>query len=206
MRSLLLALLAIVLAPVGAVAQDRLDAVAAAVDRAVAAPAEAAAVERMARFLGTTAEALRAERTSTGLGWGDVFLSHRIASRGGHPIDKVYAARRTGAPWGDIAYDAKVEPDLLVQDVAAVWPEAARATPAADGAARRSPPAAASETGAAGATPAATESPAETKGFGGRLLDLLRGSPSSTTSEPPADRTQEEIRDRMIRGSGTRTH
>ena len=92
-----LAALALALTAVTAAAQDRLDAVAAAVDRATATPrAETAAVERMAAFLGTTPEALRAERASTRLGWGDVFLSHRIAGRGGHPVEKVFAARQIG--------------------------------------------------------------------------------------------------------------
>jgi hypothetical protein len=191
--ALLLALLAVVVVPFAAIAEDRLDALVAAVDRATAAPAaEAAAVERMARFLDTTPGALRAERAGARLGWGDLFLSHRIARRGGHPIDKVFAARRTGAPWGDIASDARVEPDLLAQDVAAVWPEATGTTPAAGEAARPAPP------------PAATAPPEEGKGFGGRVLDFLRGSSSPSAGEPPADRTQEEIRDRMIRGGGTR--
>jgi hypothetical protein len=46
--------------------------------------------------------------------------------------------------------------------------------------------------------------PGPGKGFGGRVLDFLRGSPSAETADPPPDRTQEEIRDRMIRGGGRR--
>jgi hypothetical protein len=193
--------LALLLAFTSAGAQDRLDAVAAAADRATAA-AEAPAVERMARFLATTPEALRAERASAGLGWGDLFLSHRIASRSGHPIEKVFAARRTGAPWGDIVSDAGVDPELLVQDVASVWPEAAGARPAAGGAARAVPPTAAPAGGPVAAPAGAP--PAEAKGFGGRLLDVLRGAPEGSSGDAPADRTSEEIRDRMIRGGGTR--
>ena len=112
-----------------ATAQDRLDAVVAAVDRATVTPqAEAASIDRMAKFLGTTPETLRAERASTKLAWGDLFVSHRIATRGGHPIEKVFAARRTGAPWSAIAEEAGVQPDLLVGDVASAWPDAARAS------------------------------------------------------------------------------
>lgn len=202
MKSTVPALLLVALAAVAAAAQDRLDAVAAAVDRAAAPPAEAAAVERMATFLNTTPEALRADHGRARLGWGDVFLSHRIATRGGHPLEKVFAARRTGAPWGEIAGDARVEPDLLVQDVAALWPDAARATPGSAPAAR--PPGPATPTPATPA-PAATTAPEEPKGLGGRVMDFLRGSPSPPTEAPPPDRTQEEIRDRMIRGSGGRT-
>ena len=112
-----------------AAAQDRLDAAAAALTRATAQPRdEAVAVGRMGSLLGVTPEALRAQRTSVGLGWGDFFVARRIAARGGHPVDKVFAARRTGTGWSAIAEEANVSSDLLVQDVAAVWPEAARAT------------------------------------------------------------------------------
>jgi hypothetical protein len=197
-KSLLFALLAVALAAAPVTAQDRLDAVAVAVDRATAPPAaEAVALERMATFLNTTPDALRAERASTRLGWGDVFISHRLATRGGHPIEKVFAARRTGAPWGEIAGDARVDPEVLVQDVAALWPEAAQAPPAVPSDVRTSAPAA---TG-----PAATAPPEEKKGVGGRVMDFLRGSPSQKTDDLPPDRTQEEIRDRMIRGGGGRS-
>jgi hypothetical protein len=190
--SMVLALLVVVLTASPGAAQDRLDAVAVGVDRAITPAAEPAAVERMAKFLGTTPDLLRAERTSSRLGWGDLFISHRIATRGGHPIEKVFAARRSGAPWGEIAGEARVEPDALVQDVAALWPDAARATPG----------------GAAGPGPSApTSAPEDKKGLGGRVMDFLRGSPSDKAEpglrdDPPTDRTQEEIRDRMIRGGG----
>ena len=174
-------------------AQDRLDVVAAGVDRAITPAAEPAAVERMARFLGTPPDALRAERASARLGWGDVFIAHRIATRGGHPVEKVFAARRTGAAWGQIAEEARVEADALVQDVGALWPDAARATP--DGSPVTGP-----------ASPAPTTAPEDKKTLGGRMLDFLRGAPDRADErareDRPTDRTQEEIRDRMIRGGG----
>jgi hypothetical protein len=201
--SLLFALLLAALAVPPAAAQDRLDAVAAAVDRAVTPSGESAAVERMARFLSTTPQVLRAEQADSRLGWGDVFIAHRIAARGGHPLEKVVAARRTGAPWGDIASDARVEPDLLVQDVAALWPDAARAAPGPGDADR---PASTSARTQAPGSPATPAPPAgEPKGVGGRVLDFLRGSPGPKAEDPVPDRTQEEIRDRMIRGGGSRT-
>jgi hypothetical protein len=179
------------LAALPAAAQDRLDAVAAAVDQTTAAPAaEAAAIDRMARFLDTTPETLRAERASTQLGWGDLFIAHRVATRGGHPVARVVAARRTGAPWGDIASDARVEPEALVQDVAAVWPDAARATPEPADAARRPAPTA--------------PPPQEPTTPGGRAPDVRPGSPSPTAA-PSAEPVAEDIRDRMIRGGGGRT-
>jgi hypothetical protein len=179
-------------------AQDRLDTVAAAVDRATATPqAEAASVDRMAKFLGTTPETLRAERASTKLGWGDLFVSHRIATRGGHPIEKVFGARRSGAPWGTIAEEAGVQPDLLVGDVAAVFPDAARASaPATSG----GPTTSGTSAPPGGASPSPTKAaePPKSTGDGGTPFQPFGESRSS------GDRTRDEIRDRMIRGGGTR--
>jgi hypothetical protein len=170
-----------------ATAQDRLDAVTAAADRAMATPqAETAGVDRMAKLLGTPPETLRAERASTKLGWGDLFVAHRIATRGGHPIDKVFSARRTGAPWSAIAEEAGVQPDVLVGDVATVWPDAAR--PAA--------PADASSSAPAKPPPQATQ-PSKSPADGNAPFQPFGDSPSS-------DRTRDEIRDRMIRGGGSR--
>ncbi len=181
--SIVLSLLVVALAVPPAAGQDRLDAVAAAVDRAATpAAAEPAAVDRMAKFLDTSADVLRAERASTRLGWGDVFIAHRIATRGGHPIAKVFAARRSGAAWGAIAEEARVDVDALVQDVAGLWPDA---------------------------TPAPSAAPEEKKGLGARVRDFLRGAPADKDradvrgrDDTPPDRTQDEIRDRMIRGGG----
>ena len=141
----MLALVVVALAAGPAVAQDRLDAAAAALDRATAQPkAETTAVERMAALLKLPPEALRAQKTSARLGRGDFFLAHRIAMRGAHPVDKVFAARRTGTGWTEIAEEANVNADVLVQDVATVWPEAAKAG---------APPAAATSAGTPPPTP-----------------------------------------------------
>jgi len=201
--SIVPSLLVVALAVLPAAGQDRLDAVAAAVDRAATpATAEPAAVDRMAKFLDTSADVLRAERASTRLGWGDVFIAHRIATRGGHPIAKVFAARRSGAAWGEIAEEARVDVDALVQDAAGLWPDAARAT-SSGGAARPGSPSDATP------APASTAAPEEKKGVGARVLDFLRGAPADKDTvdvrgrdDTPSDRTQDEIRDRMIRGGG----
>jgi len=100
-------LVTLLLSAAPAAAQDRLDAAAAALDRATAQPkAEASAVERMAGLLRAGPDALRAQRASLRLGWGDFLIAHRIATRGGHPLDKVVAARRTGTGWSEIADEA----------------------------------------------------------------------------------------------------
>jgi hypothetical protein len=194
-----LSILVIALTVGSAAAEERLDAIATAVERMTSTPrAEATGVQRMATFLGVSAEVLRAEHAATRLGWGDVFISHRIAARGGHSIDKVFAARRSGTAWDEIAEEARVDADALVQDVAAVWPDAVRA-PSSDAVAR---PGASTPIAAAPVAPAADDK----KGLGGRVLDLLRGGPADTGAslrdDTPVDRTQEEIRDRMIRGGG----
>ncbi len=188
----MLALVVLALAVGPADAQDRLDAAAAALDRATAQPkAETTAVERMAALLKLPPEALRAQKTSARLGWGDFFLAHRIAMRGAHPVDKVFAARRTGTGWTEIAEEANVNADVLVQDVATVWPEAARAG---------APPAAATPPGAPSA--ATPPSPDEPRGLGAKVRDLLGGTPPAGGDGKPASPAQEDIRDKIIRGGG----
>src|SRR5438105_9339787 len=126
------ALLGLLLVAAPTVAQDRLDALATVVNQSSASSkSEAGTIERMAKMLRVDPDALRAEQTSSGLGWGDLFLAHRIASRGNHPVSKVIAARRSGAPWTTIADEARVESDALVADVVATWPDAARVLPKA---------------------------------------------------------------------------
>lgn len=180
-----LAALALMVVP--AVAQDRLDAAAVALDRATAHPkAETTAVERMSALLKLPPETLRAKKTSARLGWGDFFIAQRIAMRGAHPVDKVFAARRTGTGWTEIAEEANVSADVLVQDVAIVWPDAANAG---------APPG----TRAPGTAPPAQEEP---KGVGAKVRDLLGGTPPPTGDTKPASPAQEDIRDKMIRGGG----
>jgi hypothetical protein len=175
-----------------AIAQDRLDALAIVVNQSSAAPkSEAATVERMAKTLGTGADALRAEQTSSGLGWGDLFLAHRVASRGGHPVDKVIAARRSGANWTEIAEEASVDPDKLVADVVASWPDAARVLP------KPATPA---------ATPAADKPEEKDKAKSGGVFDFLRGKSASDDTDksgtPAGPPPRDEITDRMLRGAG----
>jgi hypothetical protein len=184
MRTLLLvlrlAMLVVALSVGAAHAQDRLDALAAAVDRGAGTPrGEAAIVDRMAAALALTPERVRVSRVETRLGWGDLFIAHRLATRGGHSLEKVAAARRTGTNWSEISEEARVDPAALAADVAAAWPDIARAVPAT-----LPPSAATPESTPSAATPARGRSPER--------------------SERPADPSSEEIRDRMIRGGGTR--
>ncbi len=162
-------------------ADERLDGLAASIDAAGASPrSEAATVEKLAQFLGSPAPALRAQQTRSGLGWGDFFVAHRIASRGGHPIDKVVAARKTGASWAVVADEARVDEALLIQDVTAALPETVT-TPA----------------------PGGTPEQKKAASFKDRLLDLFGGKPGTAPADDRMpDREAEEIRDRMLRGGG----
>jgi hypothetical protein len=185
------ALLGLWLVAAPASAQDRLDELATVVNQSSASPkSEAGTIERMAKTLRVDPDALRAEQTSSGLGWGDLFLAHRVASRGNHPVSKVIAARRSGAAWTTIADEARVESDALVADVVATWPDAARVLPKA----------------VTPAPPPASDKPAQTeKAKSGGFLDFLRGKSSSdadtssTSSGPPP---RDEITERMLRGAG----
>jgi len=136
-----LAMVVLVLATTASVYADpELDTLAAGVERTATSPqAERAAVDRMAKALSTAPDTLRAERASSRLGWGDLYIAHRIATRGGHPVDKVVAARRSGATWAQIAEEAGVEPVLIAQDVLATWPEL-KPRPAAPAPAASEPP------------------------------------------------------------------
>jgi hypothetical protein len=199
----LLALVVLTLAVGAAHAEDRLDALAAAVDRAAGTPkGETAIVERMAAVLALTPERVRVSRVETRLGWGDLFIAHRLAARGGHSLEKVAAARRTNTAWTEIAEEARVDPAALADDVAAAWPDVARAAPAA--APEPARPAGAAEPARA---PAAAPGPAAAKDPPSRvqrILDFFRGGPSDGTERAPEPPPSEEIRDRMLRGGGRR--
>jgi hypothetical protein len=182
----------LVLSTAPAMAQDRLDELATMVNQSTATPrGEDSMVERMAKLVRTSADELRAEQTSSGLGWGDLFLAHRIAARGGHPVGKVIAARRTGASWTQIAEEARVDPDALVADVGGAWPDAARSV---SGVSRAAP------------TPAASPDKPDAKPRSGGLLDFLRGKAGGESddraSPPPTSEPRDDITERMLRGAG----
>lgn len=191
-------------------AQDRLDALAAAVDRAAATPrGETAIVDRMAAVLSMTPERLRVARVETRLGWGDLFVAQRLAARGGHPLEKVARARLTGTGWTEIAEEGRVDPVALADDVAAAWPDIARAVPATLPPAAATPPApgappppAASPPPARAGTPAPADTPEEPTSRTRRIIDFFRGRSQGTERVP--EQPSDEMRDRMIRGGGTR--
>lgn len=213
MRAILLA--AVLLLPVAAsAADDRLDGLVAAINEAGAAPArEAATVGVIARAVGLSTDALRADRAQAELPWGDLFVSHRIAARSGHPIAKVFAARWTGASWTLIAEEANVDAAALEQDLLAAFPGltpvavpvvSPRPTPpASPPVASPPPPEPAPAPGAPAEPPAPAKSPApapeKKRSLAERFLDLFKGEPAAESPEDKRSKREEELRD-FLRG------
>ena len=150
---------------------------------------QAATVAAIARAVALPADALRSEQAHEALPWGDVFVAHRIATRGGHPLDKVFGARKTGVSWRVIVEDAKVDEAQVTQDLLAAFPKLAPPPPRPVAAPGKEPEKKAAE-------------PAEKKPTR-RFLDLFKGN---ATDKPPASdesidsekkRREEEQRDFM---------
>lgn len=218
MRAILLA--AVLLLPVAAsAADDRLDGLVAAINQAGAVPAkEAATVGAIARTVGLSTDALRAERARAELPWGDLFVSHRIAVRSGHPIEKVFAARWTGASWKLIAEEAGVDDAALDKDLLAAFPgltpvdvpvvSPRPAPPASPPVASPPPPVPAPATGTPAEPPAPAKPPPppspapvpeKKRSLTERFLDLFKGEPAAESPEDKRSKREEELRD-FLRG------
>lgn len=67
---------------------------------------DATVADRFAAEFGLTSEALLAERTQYGVGWGEVMIAHTLLANApsGTTIDQLYALRGEGMGWGRIAY------------------------------------------------------------------------------------------------------
>lgn len=200
MRVVLLAALLLLL-PVAATAEDhRLEGFAAAINQASTASAtDAATVNHIARAVERPIEALTSEQARSGLPWGDLFLAYRIAIHTGHPVEKVFAARKTGAAWKDIASDAKVDERRLEGDVLAAFPGL---TPVAAPPAPRPitpPPAAVQPTPPTPEPPkAAVPAPERKRSFADRVRDLFKGEPEPKPSGEQRSK-RDEKRDEDLR-------
>lgn len=200
-------------------ADDTVDGLAQAVSDAAEAPrTQAATVATIARVLALPRESLRAEQGRVHLGWGDVFVAHRIATRGGHPLEKVFAARRTGVAWRLIAEEAQIDAAQVEKDLRDAFPGLAPVTPRPIALPPKAPekppetPAAKVPDKPANDVPdkAQAKPPEKKPTFTERVLDLFRGDPASK-EEPagkPADdwknkQREEEKRD-FIRGERRR--
>lgn len=212
MRAILLAVV-LLLPVVASAADDRLDGLVAAINAAGAAPAkEAATVGVIARAVGLSPDALRAERAQAELPWGDLFVSHRIAARSGHAIEKVFAARWTGASWALIAEEANVDDTALEKDLLAAFPGLTPVEvpvvsprpppPASAPVASPPPPVPAPATGAPAKPPpppTPAQVPEKKRSLTQRFLDLFKGEPAAESPEDKRSKREEELRD-FLRG------
>jgi hypothetical protein len=60
---------------------------------------------RMSDETGVPVATLQAERTSTGLGWGELEKAHLLANASGKSFDDIVAMHKAGEGWGEIAHD-----------------------------------------------------------------------------------------------------
>src|SRR6266496_6231440 len=65
----------------------------------------AANLERISAQTGIPVATLQAERTSTGLGWGELENAHLLANASGQSFNDIVAMHQAGEGWGKIAHD-----------------------------------------------------------------------------------------------------
>ena len=73
-------------------------------------------LDRISTATGVPAETLRAERASTGLGWGGIEKAHLLANATGQSFDNIVALHQSGQGWGKIAHDNGLNLGRLVSN------------------------------------------------------------------------------------------
>jgi len=76
----------------------------------------AANVERISGETGVPIATLQAERTSTGLGWGELENAHLLANASGQGFNDIVAMHQAGEGWGKIAHDNGLNLGKIVSD------------------------------------------------------------------------------------------
>jgi hypothetical protein len=76
----------------------------------------AANLERISDETGVPVARLQAERTSTGLGWGELENAHLLANASGQSFNDVVAMHQAGEGWGKIAHDNGLNLGKVVSD------------------------------------------------------------------------------------------
>jgi hypothetical protein len=76
----------------------------------------AANLDKMSAATGVPVETLRAERASTGLGWGSLENAHLLANASGQSFDSIVALHQSGEGWGKIAHDNGLNLGKLVSE------------------------------------------------------------------------------------------
>src|SRR6266487_1241161 len=64
-----------------------------------------AVVTRISNETGVPVDTLQSERTSTGLGWGELENAHLLANASGQSFNDIVAMHQAGEGWGKIAHD-----------------------------------------------------------------------------------------------------
>jgi hypothetical protein len=64
-----------------------------------------AVLTRISNETGVSVDTLQAERTSTGLGFGELETAHLLANASGQSFDDIVAMHKAGEGWGEIAHD-----------------------------------------------------------------------------------------------------
>jgi hypothetical protein len=89
-----------------------------AIERASTAPdGYRVVLGRLSRELTIDVPTLRAQRTQTGLSWGELLVAHRLARAVKIPLDQVVADFRGGKRWEDIARDRGVDLNALTRQI-----------------------------------------------------------------------------------------
>ncbi len=76
----------------------------------------AANLEKISAETGVPAATLQAERTSTGLGWGELENAHLLANASGQRFNDIVAMHQDGEGWGKIAHDNGLNLGRIVSD------------------------------------------------------------------------------------------
>src|SRR5437773_103581 len=76
----------------------------------------AAPVQRISDETGVPVDTLQTERTSTGLGWGELENAHLLANASGQSFNDIVAMHQAGEGWGKIAHDNGLNLGRIVSD------------------------------------------------------------------------------------------
>jgi hypothetical protein len=74
-------------------------------------------VGHLSRTLGIPVETLRAQRSTTGLRWGELMIAHRLSKEAQLDLARVIAEFQSGKRWADIARDSNVDVNTVLDDV-----------------------------------------------------------------------------------------
>jgi len=110
--------LAVLLSSGAAWGADTLSDRAAAIERSSTEPDGMRVVlGHISRKLAIPVEKLRTEHQQTGLGWGDLFIAHRLVNETRLTVEQLAGELRAGKTWDEIARAHKVDPAPLITEL-----------------------------------------------------------------------------------------